>query len=71
MGLLGFCSAVASSSGTGSMSKHEIGFFGGISTYGERDDHRFWCILTIRFTLDFAPNVQRTLAPFKTHQIET
>src|SRR5512139_2064916 len=46
--------------------QHEIGFFEGISTYGEGDNHRFWCILAIRCTLDLVPNAQKTLAPFKT-----
>src|SRR4030042_5712184 len=72
MGLFGFCSAVASSFGTGVMSTMKLGSSRGYhQPYGEGDDHRFWCILVIRFTLDFVPNIQKTLAPFKTHQIET
>jgi hypothetical protein len=51
--------------------QHEIWFFGAISTCGEGDDHHLWCILAIRSTLDFVPNVQTTFVSSKTHQIET
>lgn len=67
MGLLGFCSALASSFGTGAMSKFAL--FGGISTYREEDNHRFYRILAIRCTVDFALNVKSTFGSYKMLQI--
>jgi hypothetical protein len=71
MGLLGFCSAGASSFGAGGISSMQLGASGEYQPYGEQDDHRFSRILAIRCTLDFVPNAQTTFASYKTHQIET
>ena len=46
----------------------EFGFFRGILTYREEDNHRFYRILAIRCTVDFALNVKRTFGSYKTLQ---